>query len=737
MMSLAAFALKMVIVLALTPRLYSRCPQPLAAFLGAWTIVTGASFAAILVLSAGKLLTPTALWLILGAGGVFAAVLLRHRLNIPPFLRDGAMPLIFFAVFWLGFAARALVFQDFTWDAQTYGLVRIALWMNYTTVLVHMPTPLINVFVNEWNGELLGLYYGLATGDLQGPVFANVEVLLITFLACAWVAHSIGAGWKWAFAVAALAALCPAGLGLATTVKGDLLAVGAFVMAVGWALALRARPDWLALALFGASLALAVGAKVTAFPLAAVVGVVVLISVSRKALLSAKAACLGGLLASAFLSRFIVNYVVYGDFIHRHPADWVGSKGETLRNNLEMIWSRLFEFSMHEATGSQLGWILAGGLGVTGYAAAFALAGVLAFKRPLPLALLGALVVGLAVSCMIIPDRWWGFRYFLPGVVAAAVIILAAIQLHGPPALVAALAGAAMNISYLTWPGDLNGNGSFVRAVREQIGKKPIEKTFLAEPERGTKVGYDFLSLDRDDALTIVLYQSPDRSALPFMGSYAQHRVIMTRTPWQVPVLLNPHKADMAVITRWPNHPNYPNKGVPENLREAVSKVGYTWVVENNWVGIAVRSDRAEARRSIRDLAGPTPEALTWNDGAYNVETYRGLSFRWVRARATLSMPLTRGAVCVVLSVFGTGRIEPEQIVRVEGAAVEPAEFNIAGTTISSPKTVRLAVRASGDVARLLLISTMAETRFAGDPRLIAFGVALPIALEPVDRCSN
>ena len=741
MLVFLAFALKLVIVAAVARLVRARCGDWLRAGLAAWVIVTGLCFAAMLALSAFTLLTQPAFWMALGAGAALAALALRRGLAVPALPREGRLLLGLFGLFWLAFAARALVFQDFTADAQGIQLARIGIWMNYQTVLVHMPALFTSVFSADWNGELLGLFYGLATGDLQGPIFGNVEVLLVTYLACVWLARLMGASWPWAYAIGGLVALCPACLGIATTVKGDLLAAGAAVLALGWVLVLRGDRSGFAAAMLVACVALAAGAKLASSVVAAALGLLGLVLAGPRPFFARAHATrtlpLGLALAAVFLSRYAINALVYGNPVQRMAGEGAEPGLGTFLYNIELIARRSFEFSVHAPGGTQHAWHLAGGLGVTGFAAVAAMAGLAFARRRRDLPVLGALAAALLISCFAVPPYWWGLRYFLPAILPLCIVVfaLAAARPHRL-VIAAACVLAAVNVSYLTWPGELNGNKGFVHALREQLGKGPIERTLISDEDRPKNSKFHELRLDRPEPLTFVIFQNdrdPGRDILPFVGSRAQHRLVLVGSQADVAAAARAHGPEFIVVAK------PASRDLPAQVHDAVAAAGFIWIDDNTWVAIAARADQPEARlgplKSILADGKTGAGAPTWLSGAHERERYQGFAFRWLERSAEMEVPLSGGSACLEVTFFGAEWPERRQLVRVEGAAAEPSSLDLTGTHIHFHRKFHIVVRGSGSAARLRFVADMPEISFPNDPRRIVFGTLMPPIVTRSEAC--
>jgi hypothetical protein len=113
-----------------------------------------------------------------------------------------------------------------------------------------------------------------------------------------------------------------------------------------------------------------------------------------------------------------------------------------------------------------------------------------------------------------------------------------------------------------------------------------------------------------------------------------------------------------------------------------------------------------------------------WVTGAYPIEVFRGQSFQWLKKSANLE--LRPGAECVAFRIFGTGRSDPSQTIRITGKNITPVEVNIAGTNVANPREMRIPL-ANSDVASLLTFEAdIPEDTFPGDTRTIALGATTP-----------
>lgn len=734
MLVFLAFGIKLLSVVALARVVRPFCRDAQESLLAGWVLATAVVFAAMMALSAASILTAQSYWAALAAGGVIAGAALRRggALPLPP--PETHIVLAVFGAFWLLFAARALLFPDFTWDAKTYGLVRIALWMNYASVFVDMPTPQINIFANEWNGELLGLFYGLASDDIQGPIFANAEVLLFAYCSCAWLARSVGASQRWAYAIAAPVVLCPVSLGVATTIKGDLLAGCAFVLATGWFLRLRRKPNRFGAIMLAACLALTVGAKILSSLFVAILAIssVALFGIGMFA--SLRTILPAASISAIFLARYIANAVQYGNPFHRPPGEAPEPGLATLLANLELLWRSLGSFSMHEAGAPQLSWQLSGGFGALTVGIAAALAAIIVRRRKLPWLLLSILSVALAVSCFAIPARIYGLRYFLPVILCCSTILLAITTASNRSSLlVIPLLLSLGNVTYLLRQGEMNAGREFVAAFRALVGKSSMERTLLIHQSERSNAKFAELRLDRGEPLSFAIYQGLDRAILTFAGSRAQNRLYLAASFDAIPSLLRDRRPDFAVLTKNSDHQ------LPIELSQQIVGAGYVWLIENEALAIAARADRPEARfvgawvdRSLPVRSRNSAELIS---GMFGAERRDSIRFRWLSSRVEIDVPMSGNLVCLELIAFGTGRPEEKQIVLVDGVGAQPPAFDLANTNIGTRKSIHIRIPGNGATVRVRLNATMPVTRWPNDGRSIAFGLVVPPRVVPMDSC--
>lgn len=571
--ALAALAIKM---LAVT--MIARCMRGRGAWPAAWMAVQATITAAFLAASAFHVLVPLAAWLLLAA--ILCAACVLSLISAPrPFVF--AAPSVALCIF-AGIVAALLIRSNFlsdpTWDGQTYGLVRLAIWMNYRSLFVVMPTSTVNIFTNEWNGELVSLLYGLTAGNVQGFALGGVEILIVTFLALRLLFGTLNASPLTANALSALLACTPAMLGLSLTVKGDLLACAAVAAAAAWLSHLRATRDPVYLLLTLAALGLAVGSKISsvfvAIPLLLAAGYSAING--RPVPHAWRHVLCGGMIGAIFCARYFVNIHDFGDPIAR-ARDEAAQAGWHLAGNLILIARQWIEpFYPPEFTA------LAGGFGAAGFLMLLALplAARNFLREHLFMMSIGS--AGALAGALVIGSWPYGLRYFLPSLLLVIAPVLAA---------------AGSSRSLLGWARPIDALCAVVIAANLWLCRPPNEivpaeasLAGLATASPITRSTAFFRYFPHDAGIAafdldtsgkrIAIFTRLNRPVFIFSGSRAQNQLLLTDSGEGMDRLIRDGAPYAAVIAKV-----NPTAPATQQEKSSLSRCGD--VVDNNWFVIA------------------------------------------------------------------------------------------------------------------------------------------------------
>ena len=174
---------------------------------------------------------------------------------------------IIVVVVFIALSYRSFYFFDTTGDAISYELPRISLFAQYKSLFVFQPTQAINIFSNEWNGELNSLYYVVLTGYDQSSSFGNVEIWLFSMLIFTWISNIFNIKSNLSLLIAISIFFLPVSLMLSMTVKGDLLSFSALSLAVVWLIQFyRDRNNLVYLITCAGAIGLLSGSKIPMLP---------------------------------------------------------------------------------------------------------------------------------------------------------------------------------------------------------------------------------------------------------------------------------------------------------------------------------------------------------------------------------------------------------------------------------------------------------------------------------------
>ena len=591
------------------------------AFVGAWLLLIVFQTALMLALSAfGHLdrITFVTVWI------ACSALLFRTASAAPKFpVRPRAggwnlLPLVaivlIVGVLWL----RAALFFDSTWDGQTYGLPRLIFWLHAKSVFIHMDTPQNNLFTNEWISELNMVAYALWCGDYLGFNFGNLEILIVFVGAIYWTARLLEIPETIALSVAAILVSAPAIVGLATVMKGDLLACAALCLAFAWLLQIkRGEQQQAAFFFLLLSLALAVSAKISTGLFAILFGIWGIAALDLKGGRDTYGSWLRVLALSILpvlllLSRFWTNWLVYGNPVERVEGEKVVYALRNIAGNAEIALNQIFPWKV--LWDDSEAWALTASMGLAVWLL-LALA-VLSLTLPLPeksrrgtgtqdQLLPSSIVSGwramfvlsvlLTTSfCMGLGEpQPWTLRYFLPGILVAIVACSTPLArlLHCEYLLsftsVASCLVVAANCVAVAKPGEVLPFPPDRIRAKVEAADTALKRAVIKMPFTFDSAGVSELGLDVSEGLRIAVYQRIGGALLAFMGSHAQNSISLT--PDIDHLVRTASEGDWdAVVVSWLS------KTRPADLRERLEALGYRVLVENELYVIALPLRRIE-----------------------------------------------------------------------------------------------------------------------------------------------
>ena len=220
------------------------------------------------------------------------------------------------------------LFCDSTWDAYTYQLPRIELFVQKESLFVNMRSDAVNIFSNEWNGEINAVFYAIMCGTNQGMFLANAENFVYSFLVAYWFCVKIGIKRKNALLAMIWYCSMPVVIFLAMVVKGDFVVIPFFLTAVIWLKEYIESQDIYSLFFLLMGGALAAGAKISMVPFLGLCFVSVaaylvvenkgkIVDVLRYIVSIWKVLLLGIICAIISCARYLLNLLYFGELFKR------------------------------------------------------------------------------------------------------------------------------------------------------------------------------------------------------------------------------------------------------------------------------------------------------------------------------------------------------------------------------------------------------------------------------------
>lgn len=555
----------------------------LESLLASWLVLQVALMGGLMILSVFTVLKPSTYWaLLLVVAGTTLAIGLRRS---APALRPGLIarlgklrddpPLTVAALGGGGVLAalglRAMFFYDGTDDALYYGLSRIAYWYQHASILAFAPTRAVHLFIFDWNAELNGLQYFLATGRDQAIGFGNVEVWAVFVLTIVFCFRCFRAAPSVAMAGGVLFACTPAAVFLSMTVKGDLLAATGSLLGLIWTVrALRpGTPAAVSVWAIGA-LAYAIGGKLSCAPLAGPLILAHLFILARKGSRSPHLLAWAVVLAGLGGSHYVLNYLHYGSPLP-FPEAMSGPARLTFDHFLS-VGHGLLVAAFARGLDLRVYYAVNAGCGLLAFVAiSFGIAASVDRNRvpgdperwvhPRALTLLVLLFGGSLVYVMAsFPWFSWSFRYFLPWVLPVFLLPLLVFFSGGDslprpqrwaPACYGLLFLGLLHFYAAYRPSEMIPGDSLSLAFRRAAHSTALERKLMARPD--LLAGFQPL-LDHAgwaaDARQVLILSSVSDFIFPYFGDNASNQVALADSDASLVRLAATRRFDLVAVTQ-------------------------------------------------------------------------------------------------------------------------------------------------------------------------------------------
>lgn len=452
---LATFLLKFIVILLVSICFYQKKNTFAEAFTCGWVIVYVFQIALMLFLSCFTMLNRKTIGLTL----ILLVIILLYLVNKKITYMIGIahrqlidMPLSQYVI-WGGMILLSIYimghnihFYDSTWDAHTYGLPRIEMFIQKESLFVNMKTEALNIFCNEWNGEINGIFYGIMGGNNQCIFWGNAEIFIYSFVVVDWFCNKIGINRLGRNICLLFYCGMPIVVLLAMTLKGDLLAITLFLLSLGWLIAYLKDEDNNSLFFLIISLGLLAGTKISMLPFVGLCTLSILlfyiisstsVKVLRLKIVSAFQPLFWGvILAAVGCFRYILNFVFYGDFFQRVGTEKINISWGNFKTSLtELIKTLFLTDNVFTHTGNVD--VLNLDLGIIGIPLVFLfpvlLVGFVIYLREKKSLLKMFFILMPSIGSFIFfmcSTYWfpWSFRYYAPWICAITFVLVGILQ---------------------------------------------------------------------------------------------------------------------------------------------------------------------------------------------------------------------------------------------------------------------------------------------------------------------
>lgn len=402
----------------------------------AWIIVQTYLFGAMIFLSCFHFMTRFSLYIFLivpNIGYIVSKFLKKEKVNLPRIRVTlsglGVLLVVLYVI------CHSFFFMDSTWDSHTYEMTRILLFSEKKSLLINMDTAIINIFTNEWNGELNAIFYRILSGNNQGISFGNAENLLYGSMCIMCFAEQMKLSVRNKNIITLFIITQPIVIALSMTIKGDFLVI--FLMIISYVLwdNFMKNKNNFHLTILLITLGMMAGTKISMVPFAGIGGIIIAIYTLKnyKSFLKGYIISFLGILICC--SRYVLNFIFYGNPFMRvdsYVEKIEPSSGHFLNNIYQIINSVLSIDSLFTKSQPK-GSVLNLGIGIGGLSVfilfTFGLIILIAKKK--------LTIFGKTKNFFLIPfigsiiifalsTNWYdfSFRYYLPWICTIEILLI-------------------------------------------------------------------------------------------------------------------------------------------------------------------------------------------------------------------------------------------------------------------------------------------------------------------------
>ena len=152
----------------------------------------------------------------------------NHKVDLKKSIKGlcfNLLPLIVLCTFFIFLVIRNLNYFDTTDDALTQGMTKLAFIQQHATLFAYYDSWTINIFSNEWLGELNGLFYLILTGDDRMVLMGNTEIFLFIIICLLGLIKTFHYKGNQIILLISYFSTLPVITGLAMTLKTDLISI--------------------------------------------------------------------------------------------------------------------------------------------------------------------------------------------------------------------------------------------------------------------------------------------------------------------------------------------------------------------------------------------------------------------------------------------------------------------------------------------------------------------------------